>query len=211
MGDGGHDGKAQGRRPDRHDTAEIVAGRAARLRLPHRRGNRRPHSPMKKLLPASLLASLTLFACSSGGGGGGSTTFDAATYVGTWSGTWTNTTFSSTGAVSVVVAESGGTYTLQFDMDGNVFGGSNPAAESFTASVTSANATLVSITSSVYGTLTGTLNANGTLTGSGTGIPGSVDTFTLTGTWTATTITANVTITFDAGGSANAIATLTKQ
>jgi hypothetical protein len=166
---------------------------------------------MTKLRSASLLASLSLFACSGGGGGGGSTTFDAATYVGTWSGTWTNTTFSSTGAVSVVVAESGGTYTLQFDMDGNVFGGSNPAAESFSASVTSANATLVSITSSVYGTLNGTLNADGTLTGSGTGIPGAVDTFTLTGTWSASQIVANVTITFDAGGTANATATLTKQ
>lgn len=165
---------------------------------------------MKNLLPTSFLSLVSLCACSGGGGGGGSTTFDAATYVGTWTGTWTNTTFASTGAVSVVVAESGGTYTLQFDMDGNVFGGSNPAAESFSAQVTSANATLVSITSSVYGTLTGTLNADGTLTGSGTGIPGAVDTFTLTGTWSATQITANVTITFDAGGTANATATLTK-
>lgn len=158
-----------------------------------------------------LFASLCLPACSGSSGGGGSQTFDATTYTGTWSGTWTNTTFASTGAVSVVVAESGDTYTLQFDMDGNVFGGSNPAAESFTATVSSANATLVSITSSVYGTLTGTLAADGTLTGSGTGIPGAVDTFTLTGTWSATGITANVTITFDAGGSANATATLTKQ
>lgn len=166
----------------------------------------------KTSLLASLVAPFVLLACSGGGGGGGgSTTFDANTYAGTWSGTWTNTTFSSTGAVSVTVAPSGSTYTLQFDMDGNVFGGANPAAESFTASISSANATLVSITSNVYGTLIGTLNADGTLTGSGAAIPGAVDTFTLTGTWTATTITANVTITFDAGGSANANATLTKQ
>ena len=167
---------------------------------------------MKKFLSASLLAPILFVACSGGGGGGGgAATFNSATYLGTWTGTWTNTTFSSTGAVTVTVAESGSTYTLQFDMDGNVFGGANPAAESFTASVSSANANLISISSSVYGTLTGTLAANGTLSGSGSAIPGAVDTFTLTGTWNATQITANVTITFDAGGSANAVATLTKQ
>jgi hypothetical protein len=166
-----------------------------------------------RFLAPSFLALLSFSgaACGGSGGGGGSTTLDANTYVGTWTGTWTNTTFSSTGAVSVVVSQAGSTFTLQFDMDGNVFGGSNPALESFTANVTSANASLVSFTSSVYGTLTGTLAANGTLTASGSAIPGSVDTFTLTGSWNATTITANVTITFDGGGSANANATLTKQ
>jgi hypothetical protein len=164
----------------------------------------------RSLLSTLLLATLPI-ACSGGGGGGGSTTFNANTYIGTWSGTWNNTTFSSTGAVSVVVAQTGDQYTLQFDMDGGVFGGANPPLEAFTATVSQVNASLVSLTSSVYGTLTGTLNANGTLTGSGTAIPGSVDTFTLTGTWTATAINANVTITFDGGGSANANATLTKQ
>ncbi len=167
---------------------------------------------MNKLLlvPFLFLAAVPT-ACSGGGGGGGSATFNAATYLGTWAGTWTNTTFSSTGAVSAVVSQTGDTFSVQFDMDGNVFGGSNPALESFTASVSAVNASLVSISSSVYGTLTGTLAADGTLNASGSAIPGGVDTFTLTGTWTATTITANVTITFDAGGSANATATLTKQ
>ena len=168
---------------------------------------------MTKLTLPALLATLALAACSGGGGGGGSTTFNAATYTGTWTGTWTNTTFSSTGAVTVTVTENAGQYTLAYDMDGNVFGGANPALESFTATITPQNASLVSFSSSVYGTLTGTLNANGTLTGSGTAIPGAVDTFTLTGTWNATTITANVTITFDGGAQppANATATLTKQ
>jgi hypothetical protein len=167
--------------------------------------------PMKKLLLASVLVPFVLAACSGGGGGGGATTFDAQTYVGTWTGTWTNTTFSSTGAVTITVAENGGAYSLQFDMDGNVFGGSNPAPESLSATITPQSASLVSFQSSVYGNLTGTLAANGALTASGTSIPGSVDTFALTGTWTATGITANVTIAFDGGGSANGTATLTKQ
>lgn len=167
-----------------------------------------------KLLPTLSLLLLTTFsfpACSGGGGGGGgSATFNAATYLGTWTGTWTNTTFSSTGAVTVTVTQTGSNYTLQFDMDGNVFGGSNPALESFTASVSAVNASLVSITSSTYGTLTGALAADGTLTASGSAIPGSVSTFSLTGNWSASQITANVTIAFDAGGSAAATATLTK-
>ena len=168
---------------------------------------------MHPTLPLSLvlLSAMSFPACSGGGGGGGgSTTFEASTYLGTWTGTWTNTTFSSTGALSVTVTQSGSEFTLQFDMDGNVFGGSNPALETFTANVSAANASLVSLTSSTYGTLTGSLAANGTLTASGSSIPGSVDTFTLTGTWTATQITANVTIAFDGGGSAAANATLTK-
>jgi hypothetical protein len=167
---------------------------------------------MKKLLLASALVPFALAACSGGGGGGGgSTQFNAQTYVGTWTGTWTNTTFSSTGAVAITVAESGGTYTLQFDMDGNVFGGSNPAPETLSATITPQNASLVGFTSNVYGNLTGTLAANGALNASGTAIPGQVDTFTLTGNWTATNITANVTITFDGGGTANGTATLVKQ
>lgn len=165
----------------------------------------------KILLVPTLLLLAVPTACSGGGGGGGSTTFNAATYLGTWAGTWTNTTFSSTGALSATVSQAGDTFTVQFDMDGNVFGGANPPLESFTATVSAVNASLVSITSAVYGTLTGTLAADGTLNASGTAIPGGVDTFTLTGTWTATQITANVTITFDGGGSAAANATLAKQ
>ncbi len=169
-----------------------------------------------KQLPLAVglaVASFVSPSCSGGGGGGGggSTTFDAATYVGTWTGTWTNTTFSSTGGVTITVAENGGAYTIQFDMDGNVFGGANPAPESLSATITPQNASLVAFSSNVYGNLTGTLAANGALTASGTAIPGQVDTFTLTGTWTATGISANVTINFDAGGSANGTATLTKQ
>lgn len=161
-----------------------------------------------------LLATFAFPACSSGGGGGGgggSTPLDATIYPGTWTGTWTNTTFNSTGAVSVTVAQAGSSFTLQFDMDGNVFGGSNPAGEGLTATIAATNATLVSTTSGVYGTLNGMLNGDGTLTASGTGISGSVDRFSLTGTWTATTITANVTITFDDNSTANGTATLTKQ
>ncbi|HEB54349.1 MAG TPA: hypothetical protein ENI87_13940 [bacterium] len=162
-------------------------------------------------LTSLLLAALAISACSSSGGGG-ATPLTPATYVGTWSGTWTNTTFASTGAVNVTVTESGGQLTFAFDMDGNVFGGSNPPAENFTATINTNDATLAATTSSTYGTVTAKLNGDGSFTINGTAIPGSVDTFSLTGTWNATTITANVTITFDGGTTApaNGTATLTK-
>jgi hypothetical protein len=195
-------------------STEILAVAGARVRFGSHRTTRPRSQAMRQLSCLPFLFVLLPVACGGGGGGGGggSASFNAATYLGVWSGTWNNTTFGSSGAVSVTVTQTGDTYALQFDMDGNVFGGSNPALESFSASVSAVNASLVSLSSSVYGTLTGTLAANGTLTGSGSAIPGPVDTFTLTGTWNATTITANVTITFDAGGAgANATATLTKQ
>lgn len=166
---------------------------------------------MLRSLAYLALAPFLLIACSGSDNGGGSTTFNAQQHVGTWTGTWTNTTFSSTGAVTATVTLNGSTYTITFDMGGNVFGGADPAPEGFSATVTTTNATLTGITSPVYGTLTGSLDANGNVTASGTNITGQVSSFTLTGTWNATTINAAVVITFDNQTTANGVATLTKQ
>lgn len=134
--------------------------------------------------------------------------FDVANFTGSYSGTWTNTTFSSTGAASVTITDSGGDPMVAVDLDGNVFGGADPASESFTGMANLNDATLASTTSPVYGDVVSTLNGNGTITITGTNIPGGVDTFTLVGTIVNGQIQANVTITFDAGGSAAAVATL---
>ncbi|MCR9244892.1 MAG: hypothetical protein NXI31_07660 [bacterium] len=167
---------------------------------------------LHRLATPALSCALVLgsLASCSGSSGGGAAAFDANTYIGTWTGTWTNTTFTSTGAVTMTVSQSGSTFNVAFDMDGNVFGGANPALENFSATIASTNADLVSITSSVYGTVTGSLASDGTLTLNGTGIPGAVDRFALTGSWGASQITANVTITFDNSSVANGTATLTK-
>ncbi len=162
------------------------------------------------LAGALALTPFFLAGCSGSSGGGGGGTFTASTYLGTWSGTWTNTTFASTGNVTMTVTQSGSTFSVDFDMDGNVFGGTDPALENFTANISMTDANLVSITSTVYGTVTGSLASDGTLTLNGTGIPGAVDRFALTGTWNATQITANVTITFDNASVANGTATLNK-
>lgn len=162
----------------------------------------------------ALLLSLGIGIGSAGcndGGGGGSVTFDPAGFLGTWSGTWNNTTFSSSGAVTVVVSAAGGTLTVNVDMDGGVFGGADPAAESFNATFSGTTATLTPQTSTVYGDVTATMNGNGQFTIQGANIPGSVDRFVLTGTWGATTIDGDVTITFDSSTTAAGNATLTKQ
>lgn len=133
-----------------------------------------------------------------------------AAFLGTWSGTWTNTTFSSTGAVTIVVSEAGGVVTVNVDMDGSVFGGGDPAAEDFTATFSGTTGTLDPKTSAVYGDVTATLNSNGSVTVNGVNIAGQVASFTLTGTWGASQIDVNVAITFDDASTAAANGTLTK-
>ncbi len=146
--------------------------------------------------------------------GCGDTALTPDTYVGTWTGTWTNTTFSSTGAAAVTVTKAtraAGDLNFAFDLDGNVFGGSNPASEAFEATVAATAATLTAKTSSVYGDVTGTLNGDGAISGSGTNVTGQVKSYTVTGTWSATKIDATVAITFDDDSTAAATLAFTKQ
>ncbi len=149
-----------------------------------------------------------LCACSSSNT---TTTFTSANYTGTYIGTWTNTTFSSTGAASIVVSTSGSNLSALLDLDGGIFGGSDPAAETLTLTVGDTSATLDTHTSSVYGGMSGTINGNNQVTAAGSDITGSVASFSLSGTWTTTSIDVTVTITFDDASTASATATLTKQ
>ncbi len=168
---------------------------------------------LKRLIAAVLgvVAMISLFAgCHNSSSDAVAAVFDGSAYVGTWTGTWDNTTFASTGAGTVTVTFADPTLTLDLDLDGNIFGGANPPLESFTATTTTASATMDPAVSAVYGTLSGTLSATGTLTITGTSIPGAVDRFDFTGTWNATTITGSVLITFDSAATANAIMTFTK-
>ncbi len=80
----------------------------------------------------------------------------------TISGTWTNTTYGSTGDVTVNVVFDATTNvaTVVFDIDGNVYGGTDPAPETFTLNMTdfinNGTATLT-FTSAVYGDVSATL------------------------------------------------------
>ena len=139
------------------------------------------------------------------------TPFDATTYQGTWVGSWTNSTFNSTGAARVVMNVNGNSYQISMDLDGMVFGLADPALEPMTATFDTARAVLSNKTSASYGNLTGCLTANGTLTAFGSNVNAFVESFSLTGNWTSTTISATVLIRFRNGNTADATATLTKQ
>lgn len=80
----------------------------------------------------------------------------------TIAGTWTNTTYGSTGdvTVNVVFDTTTNVATINFDIDGNVYGGVDPAPEIFTLNMTdfinNGTATLT-FTSAIYGDVTATL------------------------------------------------------
>ncbi len=92
----------------------------------------------------------------------------------TVSGTWTNETFASTGDVSVNISfdTSTNVVTIIWDIDGNVYGGSDPDPETFTIEMTdlisNGTATLTA-TSITYGDISVTLTYNTDGTGSFTG------------------------------------------
>lgn len=137
---------------------------------------------------------------------------DVEGLVGNYTGSWLNQTFGSTGAASLVVSvdESAKTMSFTLDLDGNVLGGTDPPAETFTGSYTATTVTVTG-TSAVFGdvTLTGTVDG---FTGSGQNVPSAgIDSVDFTGTATDTQIILNYTVNFVGGGSAVGVITLNKQ
>ena len=137
---------------------------------------------------------------------------NAAKMAGNWTGSWRNTTFGSTGTITMSVTTDTVQQTMQIrlDVNGNVFGGSDPPAETFNGPYTTTGATLTR-TSTVYGDVTVTVTPTGQITGSAVNVPvGTISRLDFTGTATATTITINYTVTFVGGAKAIGTATLTK-
>lgn len=98
----------------------------------------------------------------------------------TISGTWTNTTFGSTGDVTANVTfdQATNVATVVFDINGNVYGGADPAPETFVLDMTGfiANGTAVlTFTSAVYGDVSATLtfytDNTGIFSGTTTNVP----------------------------------------
>ena len=103
------------------------------------------------------------------------------------------------------------TMTMTLDLNGSVFGASDPEAEATTASYTTAGATLAK-TSAVFGDVTFDITSTGQITGSGTSVPSAtVSRIDFTGTAGVSTISLDYTVTFTAGGTATGTATLTRQ
>lgn len=137
--------------------------------------------------------------------------FDETRYVGSWAGTWNNSTFSSSGTVTANVTINSNNLVMVVDLGGNVFGGGDPASETFTVTFGGTSARLEATNSSTYGVVTGELSANGDFEITGTNVPGgNVTGFQVNGNWGRNTISASVAITL-AGSNANATAVLNKQ
>lgn len=122
----------------------------------------------------------------------------------TVAGTWTNVTFGTTGDVSAIISFNSTTNvaTIVFDIDGSVYGGSDPAAETFTLNmadfITNGTATLTA-TSAVYGDISVTLTFNndntGTFSGTATNEPtGQVTNAAFSGTFLLSGSTVSFTI-----------------
>jgi len=122
----------------------------------------------------------------------------------TMSGTWTNNTFSTTGDVDTIISFNTTTHiaTLVFDIDGSVYGGADPAAETFTLNmsnfITNGTDTLTA-TSATHGDLSVTLtfkdDNTGTFTGTAINEPnGSVTSASFSGSFSISGSTVTVTI-----------------
>jgi hypothetical protein len=82
--------------------------------------------------------------------------------VGTWTGTWTNDTFGSTGPASLILSidEEAQTLDAVLDIGGNVFGGADPDAETFSMPLLPGT---YEGSSAVFGSYAVTVNADSTL------------------------------------------------
>jgi len=126
--------------------------------------------------------------------------FDPRLLVGNWDGAWYNHTFGSTGAATLQVTYSAAsqTLTVTVDMDGSVFGGSDPPPETITTTLTGAGFT-VTRDSVYFGDIAITIDTNGVVTGELSDPGAGIETVKIEGAVTATQIMIKYTVDF--GGS----------
>jgi hypothetical protein len=140
----------------------------------------------KAIIPLSFGLILTLSQCSV-------LKLDVPGAAGNWSGSWHNTTFSSTGTATMVVTvdDAGKTISNSLDLNGNVFGGADPAAQTVSGTYTDSLITLDS-TTALFGHVTLTIDNMGKITG--TLHPAGFDSVTISGTATPTKLDMTYTI-----------------
>ncbi len=122
----------------------------------------------------------------------------------TVSGTWTNTTYGSSGGVTAnATMDAANVVTVNFDISGNVYGGSDPAPETFVLDMNDfiANGTAVlHMNSAVYGDISATLtfytDGTGIFTGTAVNAPNpDVTDASFSGTFQASGTAVSFTIT----------------
>lgn len=125
--------------------------------------------------------------------------FNPNTYVGNYVGTWNNTTFGSTGPATFNISVDSNTSvaTMVMDLDGPVFGATNPPADTLVGTYDGSGLS-VTAQSPTFGPLTFTIDGAGYFNGGSTNVPGSVvRDITYAGTVSATTISLTYVITFE--------------
>ena len=138
--------------------------------------------------------------------------FDPTDFEGMWRGTWFNNTFGSTDSAFLSVTINQGTSTLEaiLDLDGNVFGGTDPDPITLTGSYDN-NGFSAMGTSSTYGDMFLSGDANGNMTGRMPSVPNpGIDSTTLSGTYNETNIDLAYLVYFAGGGTADGVINLLK-
>jgi hypothetical protein len=129
---------------------------------------------------------------------------------GTYTGEWVNTTFNSSGDATIVVGVELATRqaTVTIDLDGNVFGSSNPPAETYTGTFDSRGMSL-STTSATFGQVDLRISPEGLLAGVGNDVPNpGIDRVVYHGEIGGGAFTMQVLIYFPGGNRAQSVLTL---
>ena len=133
-------------------------------------------------------------------------------FSGQWSGDWSNTTFGSTGTVTLTITvNDDGTADFSLDVDGNVFGGVDPPALTFSGTYDADGAHIAVTGDALFGDVTIDATADGAFTLEATNIPApGIAGFSSEGTATPDGVDMTYTVTFDDGTTAEGTGTLTK-
>jgi hypothetical protein len=134
--------------------------------------------------------------------GGTELSYDPTDFEGTYTGQWINTTFSTTGAATatVEVDEENQTFEFTSDLDGSVFGASDPPPETFVGPFSPSGIYLTG-TSTTFGDTVFEATGQGLMTGTGTNVPEpGIDSVSFIGAFTPETIVLQYTVFFSGGG-----------
>ncbi|MEJ2550127.1 MAG: hypothetical protein P8Z41_07635 [Anaerolineales bacterium] len=133
-------------------------------------------------------------------------------YLGSWSGEWHNITFGSSGAVSATVsADEEGTLTISLDLDGSVFGASDPDPVIYSGNFDAEGAVFTIPGDPLFGDLTITITEYGEVVIVGESVPDErIDKVSAVGTVTPEEISLEYIVAFTTGDSAVGDLTLTK-
>ena len=120
-----------------------------------------------------------------------------------YTGSWTNTTFGSTGGASAILTSTPPSFTFTLDLDGNVFGGSNPTPLTLVGTMNPDGSISFNpvIGHPTYGDVTGSVSPTRAITAMAINVPGpQVESVALNGQFIPGAIDINYSVNFEAAG-----------